>query len=198
MLCDKGRSRLFNWCSFDALTLQIFWTARCENREICEYLLFFKPKKKHEDRGTVCNIHLHSKLLHNINNAMCHCKQFNTILMLNSLVLIRKMSLCTLSIHKEQGQMLQFWVYLFLQFKNWGEDQLQKNREAEKEDQVLCEIVLKLLQMLYALNILKTVLKAFIDCTEYSLFFLNQPPSFLLIFFLFYMYFYIKLCPVFK
>lgn len=109
MLCDKGRSRLFNWCSFlkyDALTLQIFWTARCENREICEYLLFFKPKKKHEDRGTVCNIHLHSKLLHNINNAMCHCKQFNTILMLNSLVLIRKMSLCTLSIHKEQGQML--------------------------------------------------------------------------------------------
>lgn len=102
------------------------------------------------------------------------------------------------NIHKEQGQMLQFWVYLFLQFKNWGEDQLQKNREAEKEDQVLCEIVLKLLQMLYALNILKTVLKAFIDCTEYSLFFLNQPPSFFLFIFLIYMYFYIKLCPVFK
>lgn len=52
--------------------------------------------------------------------------------------------------------------------------------------------------MLYALNILKTVLKAFIDCTEYSLFFLNQPPSFLFFFFLIYMYFYIKLCPVFK
>lgn len=183
MLCDKGRSRLSNWCSFlkyDALTLQIFWTARCENREICEYLLFFKPKKKHEDRGTVCNFHLHSKLLHNINNAMCHCKQFNTILMLNSLVLIRKMSLCTLSIHKEQGQMLQFWVYLFLQFKNRGEDQLLRNRKAGKEDQVLCEIVLKLLQMLYALNILKTVLKAFIDCTEYSpfLFFISPITSF--------------------
>lgn len=53
--------------------------------------------------------------------------------------------------------------------------------------------------MLYALNILKTVLKAFIDCTEYSLFFLNQPPSLLLIFFfLICIYFYIKLCPDFK
>lgn len=173
MLCDKGRSRLFNWCSFlkyDALTLQIFWTARCENREICEYLLFFKPKKKHEDRGTVCNIHLHSKLLHNINNAMCHCKQFNTILMLNSLVLIRKMSLCTLSIStKSKDRCYSFEFICFLQFKNRGEDQLLRNRKAGKEDQVLCEIVLKLLQMLYALNILKTVLKAFIDCTEYSL-----------------------------
>lgn len=96
-------------------------------------------------------------------------------------------TLYIVDIHEKQGQVLQFWVYLFLQFKNWGEDQLQKNREAEKEDQVLCEIVLKLLQMLYALNILKTVLKAFIDCTEYSLFFLNQPPSLLLIFF-FYLY----------
>lgn len=85
-------------------------------------------------------------------------------------------TLYIVDIHEKQGQMLQFWVYLFLQFKNWGEDQLQKNREAEKEDQVLCEIVLKLLQMLYALNILKTVLKAFIDCTEYSLsFFLISP-----------------------
>lgn len=80
-------------------------------------------------------------------------------------------TLYIVDIHEKQGQMLQFWVYLFLQFKNWGEDQLQKNREAEKEDQVLCEIVLKLLQMLYALNILKTVLKAFNECTEYSPFF---------------------------
>lgn len=94
-------------------------------------------------------------------------------------------TLYIVNIRKEQGQMLQFWVHLFLQLKNWGEDQLQRNREAEKEDQVLCEIVLKLLQMLYALNILKTVLKAFIDCTEYSLFFFNQPPSLLLIFFWF-------------
>lgn len=80
-------------------------------------------------------------------------------------------TLYIVDIHEKQGQMLQFWVYLFLQFKNWGEDQLLRNREAEKEDQVLCEIVLKLLQMLYALNILKTVLEAFIECTEYSPFF---------------------------
>lgn len=85
-------------------------------------------------------------------------------------------TLYIVDIHEKQGQMLQFWVYLFLQFKNRGEDQLQKNREAEKEDQVLCEIVLKLLQMLYALNILKTVLKAFIECTEYSPFFFKSAP----------------------
>lgn len=88
-------------------------------------------------------------------------------------------TLYIVDIHEKQRQMLQFWVYLFLQFKNWGEDQLQKNREAEKEDQLLCEIVLKLLQMLYALNILKKVLKAFIDCTEYSLsLFFKQPHHF--------------------
>lgn len=114
---------------------------------------------------------------------------------LNSLVLIWKMPLCTLSIStKSKDRCYSFEFICFLQFKNWAEDQLQKNREAEKEDQVLCEIVLKLLQMLYALNILKTVLKAFIDCTEYSLFFFKSAPITFLIFFFWFIYTFILNC----
>lgn len=142
MLCDEGRSRLFNWCSFlkyDALTLQIFWTARCENREICEYLLFFKPKKKHEDRGTVCNIHLHSKLLHNINNAMCHCKQFTTILMLNSLVLIWKMPLCTLSIStKSKDRCYSFEFICFYSLRT--EERINCRRIEKQRKKINCYV----------------------------------------------------------
>lgn len=43
---------------------------------------------------------------------------------------MENVTLYIVDIHEKQGQMLQFWVYLFLQFENWGEDQLQKNREA--------------------------------------------------------------------
>lgn len=85
----RGRSRLSNWCSFlkyDVLTLQIFWTARCENREICEYLLFFFLNQKRSIRieepyATFIYIaSLQAYVLHNINNALCLCKQFTTIL----------------------------------------------------------------------------------------------------------------------
>lgn len=160
MLCDKGRSRLFYWCSF----LKYWYIADLVDNKVWKQrnswvYLFFKPKKKHKDRGTICNVHLHS------NFTGIYCIIMPCVLA-NSLTLSllpgfdkKSVTLYIVNIHEKLGQMLRFWIlYVFTVLRT--EEKIGCRGIKKQRKKIKCYVRLSLLQMFYALNISKTVLKA--------------------------------------
>lgn len=182
MLCDKGRSRLFYWCSF----LKYWYIADLVDNKVWKqrnswvYLFFFKPKKKHKDRGTICNIHLHS------NFTGIYCIIMPCVLA-NSLTLSllpgfdkKSVTLYIVNIHEKLGQMLRFWIlYVFTVLRT--EEKIGCRGIKKQRKKIKCYVRLSLLQMFYALNISKTVLRHYWLYRVSSLFFLTTLTHFNLI-----------------